>query len=94
MYAHENKSVLDILAMRDRRLDAALVRESNAISTLANFCVAEKDALHAQSGAALSPPLGAGATTTTAAPATSLGTSSNTIMKRKLPEPNDGWKDH
>ena len=40
MNAPENKSVLDILAMRERRLDVALVRESNANSTLANFCVA------------------------------------------------------
>jgi len=95
--APENKSVLDILAMRECRLDAALVRESHAISTLANFCVAEKGALQAHSAAtaaALSPLIGAGATTTSIAPATSLGTSGKKIMKRKLPELNDGWEDH
>jgi hypothetical protein len=27
-------------------------------------------------------------------PPTPLGTSSKKIMKRKLPEPNNGWKDH
>jgi hypothetical protein len=97
MNASENKSVLDILAMRECRLDVALVRESNAISTLANFCLAEKGALHAQSAAAttaLSPPLVDGATTTSASPATWLGTSGKKIMKRKLPEPNDGRKNH
>ncbi len=60
MNALENKSVLDILAKRERRLDAALVRESNVISTLAaNFCVAEKGDLYAQSATAataLAPP--------------------------------------
>ena len=52
MNAHENKSVLDILAMRERQLDAALVRESNANATLSSFCVAETSGLHAQSAAA------------------------------------------
>jgi hypothetical protein len=47
MNAPENKSVLDILAMRERRLDAALVRESNAMSTLYHFCVVEKGDLQA-----------------------------------------------
>ena len=42
MNAPENKSVLDILAMRELRLDEALVKESNAIATLSHFCVAEK----------------------------------------------------
>ena len=71
--APEKKSVLDILAMRERRLDAALVRESNAISTLSHFCVAEKGGLHAQSATAataLSPRIGVVATTTTTSPAT------------------------
>ena len=93
----ENKSVLDILAVRERRLDASLVRESNAFATLSNFCVAEKGALQAQSAAAivaLTPPIDVVATTTTTTPATLAGSSSKKIMKRKLPEPNDGWKDH
>ena len=38
----ENKAVLDVLAMRERRLDAALARETNAIDKLTFFCVAKK----------------------------------------------------
>ena len=97
MNAPKNKNVLDVLAMRERRLDASLVRESNVVATLSHFCVAEKGALQAQSAAAsaaLTPPTGVVATTTIIAPATSAGASSKKIMKRKLPEPNDGWKDH
>jgi hypothetical protein len=94
MNAAENKSFFDILAMRERRLDAALVRESNAIATFSNFCIAEKSVLQALPAAAttaLAPPLGAVAiATTTTAPATSLGTSGKKVMKRKLPEPSDG----
>ncbi len=33
----ENKAVLDVLAMRERRLDAALARETNAIDKLTFF---------------------------------------------------------
>jgi len=40
MNAPENKSVLDILVKRERRLDAVLLRESNAIVTFSNFCIA------------------------------------------------------
>ena len=95
----ENKVVLDVLAMRERRFDAALAKEANALQKLTNFCVADKSASHAQSAAAapaFAPPSGVGAatTTTTAVPSTTLGASSKKIMKRKLPEPVDGWKDH
>ncbi len=48
----ENKPALDILAMRERRLDAALVREANAIKKLTEFCVADKSASQAQAVAA------------------------------------------
>jgi hypothetical protein len=44
MNAPGNKSVLDILAMRERRMDAELVREANVIDNFTNFCVAEKSA--------------------------------------------------
>ena len=44
----ENKPVLDVLAMRERRLDAALAREANAIEKLTEFCVADKSASQAQ----------------------------------------------
>ncbi len=90
----ENKPVLDVLAMRERRLDVNLAREANAIEKLIEFCVADKSASHAQSVAAavaLSPPSGVGgATTTTTVPSTTLGSSVKKIMKRKLPEPVDG----
>jgi Mrp family chromosome partitioning ATPase len=93
----ENKPVLDVLAMRERRLDAALAKEANAIDKLTEFCVADKSAAQAQSAAvaaAFSPPSGVGvATTTTTVPSTTLGASSTKIMKRKLPESVDGWKD-
>jgi hypothetical protein len=97
--APENKSVLDILAMRDRRLEAALVTEANAIAVLTNFCLAENSVLRAQSAtasAALPKPPGAVAATptTTTVPYTSNGISDKKIMKRKLPEPRDIWKDH
>ena len=98
MNAPENKAVLDVLAMRERRLDAALVKEANAIDKFTNFCVAEKSASQAQSAAAVAAfvpsSVAVGTTTTTTVPPTSLGTSNKKIMKRKLPEPSDGWKDH
>ena len=43
--APENKNVLDILALRERRLDAAIVREETTIANLSSFCVAEKSVL-------------------------------------------------
>ena len=45
----ENKPVLDVLEMRERRLDATLARETNAIEKLNEFSVADKSASHAQS---------------------------------------------
>jgi hypothetical protein len=79
--------------MRERRYEAALVREANAIEKYTNFCVAEKSASQAQAAAAayaLDKATGV-ATTTTAVPSTTSGRKK--IMKRKLPEPSDGWKD-
>ena len=90
----ENKSVLDIHAMRERRLEAVLVREMNAIASHTNFCVAEKSVLHTQPAAALAPPSGDATTTTTTMPSKSNGISDKKIMKRKLPEPRYGWKNH
>ena len=95
--APEKRATLDVLAMKERRLDSTLIIEANAIEKLTNFCVAEKGASHGQSvsaGAAFAPSSGAvGATTTTTTttvPSTSLGASSKKITKRKLPEPVDG----
>ena len=98
MNTPKNIATLDALAMKERRLEAALIREANAIDKSTNFCVADKGASQAQSAAAVTafvPSPGAvGATTTTIVPSTSLGASNKKIMKRKLPEPVDGWKDH
>jgi hypothetical protein len=49
--APENKSVLDILTLRERRLDAALGRENTTIANLIIFCVAERSVLQAQAAA-------------------------------------------
>jgi hypothetical protein len=88
----ENKPAMDILAMRERRLEAALVREANALQRHSDFCIADKDASKAQAVAAAAvvaaPAVGGSATTTTTKSA-----SGKKIMKRKLPEPVDGWKD-
>ena len=45
--ALENKSVLDILALRERRLGATNIREVVAISTLTNCCIADNNDLNA-----------------------------------------------
>ena len=64
----ENKVVLDVLAMRERRLDAALAGEANAVEKLIEFCVADKTASQAQAAEAtiaFAPPSGVGVATTT-----------------------------
>ncbi len=82
----ENKSVLDILTPREGRLDATRVRESVAIAFLADFHAADKDVVQAQATAA--------AATSRVPPtlATPTVTIDKKVMKRKLPEPRDGWK--
>jgi hypothetical protein len=87
----ENKSVLDILAIKERRLDAALVRENTSVANLTAFCVAESSVLHAQAAATAPAPVFSAPTV----PATtsSKAVADKKIMKRKLPEPSDGWKD-
>jgi hypothetical protein len=95
--APENKSVFSILAMMERRLDAALVSGTNAIASFTNFCVAEKSVLHAQSAAAtvaMAPLSDAVATTSTTVPSTSNNISDKKMIKKKLPEMRDGWKDY
>ena len=44
----ENKSVLDILTLREGRLDASLVKEADAIAILANFYTGNKAPIQAQ----------------------------------------------
>jgi len=43
----ENKPALDVLEIRERRLDVVRVREVNALSNLTNFLIADNNALHA-----------------------------------------------
>ncbi len=81
-----NKPKLDILGVRERRLDAVLVREAAAMSNLANYMIADSSAAQTQSTATV-------ATTVPAVPATtplSITTVEKKIIKRKLPEPRDG----
>ncbi len=88
----ENKSSLDVLALRERRNDAALIKVANAIANLTNFCIAKmSSALHAHAAT------GAVAITTTATifpttpeSTTTTNVSDKKLMKRKLPESHDG----
>jgi hypothetical protein len=84
-----NKSKIDILGMRERRLEAARLRETAALSLLANCLIAESSAVHAQAA------VNAATATPTIATTTPLTTTNaeKKIIKRKLPEPRDGWKD-
>jgi hypothetical protein len=87
----ENKNALDILALRLSRLDKALDRETKAIANLTNCRVAQEAAFQAQA-AVLAATIG-GATTTTMTTTTPTTASDKKVMKWKLPEPRDGWKD-
>ena len=86
----ENKSVLDILVLRERRRDAVLGRENTTIANLTNFCVAERSVIQAQvTTTATTSSISAPPVSTT----TSKAVADKKIMKRTLPEPRDGWKD-
>jgi hypothetical protein len=87
----ENKSVLDILALKERRLDAALARESTTSANLTTFCVAESSVLQAQAAPTAPAPVFSAPTVPATTP--SKAVADKKIMKRKLPEPIDGWKD-
>ena len=84
-----NKSKFDILVVREGRLEAARLRETAALSMLSNCLIAESSAVQAQAAAI------AATATPTAATTTPLTTTAaeKKIIKRKLPEPRDGWKD-
>ncbi len=84
------KPKLDILRVREGRLDAARIRESSALSLCSNCLIAESSAAQAQAAAtyALATP---NVATTTTPLTTTLA--DKKIIKRKLPEPRDGWKD-
>jgi hypothetical protein len=86
--APENKSVLDILALMERRLDTPIVTEETTVANLATFCVAEKSVLHAHASAAAPAPVISALTVQTST--TSKADADKKIMKRKLPGPRDG----
>jgi hypothetical protein len=84
----ENKSALDILVLRESRLDAALDRENAAVANLTAFCVAESNVLRAQAAAtAPAPGFSAPTVPTTTSSKVVVDTQ---IMKRNMPEPIDG----
>ncbi len=72
----ENKSVLDILALRERRLAAAHGRENTSIANLTTFCVAESTVLHAQAAATAPAPV-------ISAPTIPTTTSSKAVVDKK-----------
>jgi hypothetical protein len=86
----ENKSVLDILTLRDSRLNATLIRESAAIAILANFHVTDKAVIQALATVAAASFVVLPTPATTTSPTITID---KKIMKRKLPKPRDNWKD-
>ena len=84
-----NKSNIDILGLRERRLEAARLREAAALSLLANCLIADSSAVQAQAAATAATATLTIATTT---PLT-ITTAEKKIIKRKLPEPRDRCKD-
>jgi hypothetical protein len=83
----DNKSILNILAVREKRLDAARVREAATLSLLSNCLIADNSAAQVQATTAAALATPTVATTTT--PSTTT-TAEKKIVKRKLPEPRDG----
>ena len=80
-----NKSKIDILGMRERRLKATRLRETAAFFLLANCLIADNNAVQAQAAATAATATPTVATTT---PLTTT-TAEKKIIKRKLPEPRD-----
>jgi hypothetical protein len=81
-----NKPKLDILVLRERRLEAN--RETAAMSNLSNYLVADNIAVQGHAVATV-------AMTVPAAPATTPSSTTSAekkIIKRNVPEPRDGWK--
>jgi hypothetical protein len=83
-----NKFMLDILFVREGRLDVARTREIAALALLSNCLIADSSAAQAQGVATAAMALPAATTTPlTTTPA------EKKIIKRKLPGPHNGWKD-
>jgi hypothetical protein len=85
-----NKSSLEVLDIRERRLEAARVRDVIGMSNLTICLIADNSASDAQATAIMA---------ANVVPAVSAATSATTysvaekkIIKRKLPEPRDGWR--
>ena len=84
----KNAYMFNVLTVREGRLDAARIRETAALALLSNCLIAHSSASQAQ----------AAATVAAALPATDITPLTTTaaekkVIKRKLPEPRDGWKD-
>ncbi len=81
-----NKALIDILLMREKKLEAAHTRETTTLALISNCLIAESSAVQAQAVATAAMALPAATTTTplTTTPA------EKKIIKRKLPEPRDG----
>ena len=75
--------------MRERRLEATKLSETPALSLLANCLISDISVVQAQADATAATATPTVATTT---PLTTTTTEKN-IIKCKLPEPGDGWKD-
>jgi hypothetical protein len=83
-----NKPMIDTLTERGSQLEAARLRETSALAMLSNCLMADSSAIQAQAVATA-----ATATTTTATTPLTTTAAEKKIIKRKLPEPRDGWKD-
>ncbi len=84
----KNAHLFNILAVREGRLDAARIRENAALALLSNCLIAHSSAAQAQATATAAAALPA--TTTTPLNTTMA---EKKVIKRKMPEPRDGWKD-
>jgi hypothetical protein len=83
-----NTYIFNILTIREGKLDAARIRETTALSLLSNCLIAQSSA--AQANAAPTAATALPAATTTPLTTTSA---KKKVIRRKLPEPRDGWKD-
>ncbi len=83
-----NIYLFNILTIREGRLDAARIREIAAMALLSNCLIVHSSAAQTNAAATAATALPATATT----PLTTT-TAEKKVIKRKLPEPRDGWKD-
>jgi hypothetical protein len=83
-----NNYLFNILTIREDRLDAARIRKTAALALLSKCLIAHSSAAQAQAAATVAAALPAATTT----PLTTT-TAEKKVIKRKLPEPRDGWKD-